>query len=103
MHLPQLGHQPFYLHIQRTFGRSRTSRRSDEEVSRPCGVVVLPSSVVEMNLSALADGQILTILSYLVDYNIYEHYDKKQKIEQDRFERRFKRLFPHSHIPMPKC
>jgi hypothetical protein len=53
-----------------------------------------------MHICALADGQILTILSYLVDYNIYEHYDKKQKIEQDRFERRFKRLFPHSHAQM---
>jgi hypothetical protein len=58
-----------------------------------------------MHLSALADGQILTILSYLVDLrvrprNSHKHDDKKQKKEQDRFERRFKRLFPHSHAQM---
>lgn len=58
-----------------------------------------------MHLSALADGQILTILSYLVDLrvcprNSHIHDDKKQKKEQDRFERRFKRSFPHSHAQM---
>ncbi len=56
-----------------------------------------------MNLSALADGQILTILSYLVETRprySKDHDDKKQKLEQDRFERRFKRSFPHSHAQM---
>ena len=56
-----------------------------------------------MNLSALADGQILTILSYLVETRprySNDHDDKKQKLEQDRFERRFKRSFPHSHAQM---
>ena len=59
-----------------------------------------------MNLSALADGQILTILSYLVEArprysNDHENVvEKKQKKEQDRIERRFKRSFPHSHAQM---
>ena len=56
-----------------------------------------------MNLSALADGQILTILSYLVETRprySNDHDDKEQKKEHDRFERRFKRSFPHSHAQM---
>jgi hypothetical protein len=54
------------------------------------------------DLCALADGQNLTILSYLVDLPARPQYscghvEKKQKKEQDRFERRFKRSFPISH------
>jgi hypothetical protein len=58
------------------------------------------------HLYALADVQILTILSYLVDLRARPRYscrhvvEKKQKKEQDRFERRFKRSFPYSHAQM---
>jgi len=56
-----------------------------------------------MHICELADGQILTILSYLVETRprySKEYDDKEHKKEQDRFERRFKRSFPHSHAQL---
>ena len=67
-------------------------------MSRPCGVVVLPSSVVEMNLSALADGQ---ILSYLVETRprySNDHDEKNRKRSKTDLNADSN---DHFHIPMP--